>query len=74
MTQQASRTNASNRQYDLVSVLYHSLKGAQTYDAYKLDAQQEGDQELSAFFQQLQQEDMARADKARQLLGSRMSS
>ena len=71
--QQPSTTNTANRDYDLVSVLYHSLEGAQTYECYVKDAEQEGDQELAQFFRQAKQEEVARADKAKMLLGSRMS-
>ncbi len=71
MTQ--SSTNVSNHQHDLVSVLYHALEGAQTYSKYIQDAQQAGNQELAQFFQQIQQEDNARAQKAMQLL-SKMAS
>ncbi len=69
MTQ--SNTNVSNQQYDLVSVLYHALEGGQTYSKYVQDAQQAGDQELAQFFQQIQQEDSTRAQKAMQLLAKR---
>jgi len=71
MTQ--SNTNMSNHQYDLVSVLYHALEGSQTNAKYIQDAQQAGNQELVQFFQQVQQEDNARAQKAMQLL-SKMGS
>jgi len=67
MTQ--GNTGASNQQYDLVSVLYHALEGAQTYDKYIQDAQ--GDQELVQFFQQAQQQDSQRAQQALQLLAKR---
>ncbi len=44
MTQQgAGVTHTPNPQYDLVSVLYHALEGAQTYDIYIKDAEQGGD-------------------------------
>ncbi len=66
MTQ--SNTGISNTQYDLISVLYHALEGSQTHGKYVQDAQQSGNQELAQFFQQVQQEDNARAQKAMQLL------
>jgi type III secretory pathway component EscR len=62
----------SNTEFNLVSVLYHALEGGQTYSKYIQDAQ--SDQELVQFFQQIQQEDNARAQKAMQLLSSRRSS
>lgn len=48
MTQQGTgATQTPNPQYDLASVLYHALKGAQTNDTYIKDAEQAGDQELA---------------------------
>ena len=73
MTQQsAGVTHTSNPQYDLASVLYHALKGAQTSDTYIKDAEQEGDQELAHFFRQVQQEETTHADKAKELLARRV--
>ncbi len=66
MTQ--SNTGMSDVQYDLVSVLYHALSAGQTHSKYIQDAQKAGNQELAQFFQQVQQEDNARAQKAMQML------
>ena len=54
--------------YNLVSVLDHSLKGAQVYDQYIQDAEREGHQELVQFFKDVQQQDRERSDRAKQLL------
>lgn len=70
-TQRVS-TNTPDTHYDLVSVLYHALEGAQTYAQYADDANREGDQELAQFFVQTQQNHIACADKAKQLLGRRL--
>ncbi len=70
---QSQQTNTSNPQYDLVSILYHSLEGGQTCSSYVRDAEQEGDQELAQFFRQVQQEENNRAEKAKQLLGNRIA-
>lgn len=72
MTQQ--QTSIANEQYDLISALYHSLEGAQTYATYVKDAEQCGDQELAQFFRKAQQEEDSRAQQAKQLLSRRMSS
>lgn len=73
MTQQGAQvTHTPNPQYDLASVLYHALKGAQTYDTYVKDAEQGGDQELAQFFRQVQQEQIMCADKAKQMLAKRV--
>lgn len=66
-------TNTSDKHYDLVSVLYHALEGAQTYAQYAEDAGREGDQELAQFFVQVQQSQISCAEKAKQLLGRRLS-
>jgi hypothetical protein len=58
--------------YNLVSVLYHALQGAETYDQYISDAEQRGDQDLAQFFRKAKEEDRQRADQAKQLLASRL--
>jgi hypothetical protein len=55
--------------YDLISVAYHALKGAQTYGLYAVDADEAGDGELAQFFRDIATEDRQRADRAKQLLG-----
>ncbi|MBF6590078.1 MAG: hypothetical protein IVW57_06030 [Ktedonobacterales bacterium] len=73
-TRQAqSQTGTPNHVYDLVSVLYHALKSSTTDQQYIQDAQQAGNDDLVRFFQQLQQEDQQRAEKAKQLLGKTMT-
>jgi len=66
-------TNTPDPQYDLVSVLYHALEGAQVCERYAQDAGREGDRELSLFFQQAQRNQISCAEKAKQLLGQRLS-
>jgi hypothetical protein len=58
--------------YNLVSVLYHALQGAETYDQYVSDAERRGDQDLAQFFRKVKEEDRQRADQAKQLLASRL--
>ena len=70
MTQQ-SKTGTSNEYYNLVSIMYHALNGAQTYDTYIRDAEQSGDNGLAQFFRSVQQEDQRRAERAKQLLVQR---
>lgn len=67
------QTGTKDQSYDLVSVLYHALEGAATYATYVQDAQQEGDNELSQFFQEIQEQERQRAERAKQLLASRLS-
>jgi rubrerythrin len=66
-----SKTGTSNVNYNLVSTMYHALKGAQTYDTYVNDAEQSGDHDLAQFFREVQQEDQRRSERARQLLVQR---
>lgn len=67
-------TGISNDTYNLTSVLYHALQGAETYDRYIRDAEKENDQDLASFFRQVQKEEMDRADRAQQLLAKRLKS
>jgi hypothetical protein len=54
--------------YDLISVAYHLLQGAETIDMYIADAEQEANQELAQFFRETKDEYARRADRAKQLL------
>ena len=58
--------------YDLVSVIYHALQGAETYHIYVRDAETQGDTELAEFFRDAQTQQQQLASRARELLGSRM--
>ena len=57
---------ASDVVYDLVSIQYHALKGAQVYDQFIKDASDNDD--LKKFFEQVKDEDTKRAEKAHELL------
>jgi hypothetical protein len=65
-------TGVRDSHYDLISVLYHALQGGETSQQYIDDARQDGDDELAAFFEQVETEDRNRAKRATQLLASRM--
>jgi len=54
--------------YGLISVLYHALQGAETYGQYIADAERAGKKELVEFFRECQEEENARAKRARELL------
>jgi hypothetical protein len=58
--------------YGLVSVLYHSLQGGETYAQYLEDARQAGDEELAAFFEECIIEQNEQARHAKQLLLARL--
>jgi hypothetical protein len=68
----AEVTGTPDEHYNLVSVLYHSLKGAETYATYVEDADEAGDEELAEFFQDVQEQEQARADRAKELLVRRL--
>jgi hypothetical protein len=59
-------TGASDIVYDLVSIQYHALKGAQVYDQFLSDAS--GNDEVTKFIEQVKNEDMKRAQQCHQLL------
>jgi rubrerythrin len=61
-------TGTRDETYDLVSILYHALQGAETYDQYISDAEQRGDKDLAQFIRDTKEEDQRRADRAKQLL------
>jgi uncharacterized protein YaaW (UPF0174 family) len=68
-----AHTGASDKTFNLVSVLYHVLQGGETYAQYITDAQEAGDQELAEFFRDLQQQHRQVADRAKSLLSGRLS-
>ena len=60
--------------YDLVSVIYHALQGAETTALYIADAKQQGNSELQQFFTEAKEEYQNRADRAKQLLTTHLGS
>jgi hypothetical protein len=66
------KTRSSNPPYDLVSVIYHALQGAETYDRYIADAEERGDGELAGFFRGVQDRNCEIADQAKRLLRDRL--
>lgn len=68
----AQQTGTPDEHYNLVSVLYHALKGAQTYAQYAQDAEEGGDVELREFFEDMQSAERTRAHTAKKLLATRL--
>ena len=66
----ASGSGTKDATYNLVSVLYHALQGAETYAQYATDAG--SDQDLASFFREVQQQEQQRADRAKQLSAQRL--
>ena len=60
--------------YDLVSVIYHALQGAETTALYIADAEQEKNQELAQFFTEAKEEYQRRGDRAKPLLTAHLGS
>jgi hypothetical protein len=54
--------------YNLISVSYHALQGAETTGIYANDAEQDGSAELAKFFRAVQGDYLKRAEEAKQLL------
>jgi hypothetical protein len=65
-------TGTKDEHYNLVSVYYHALHGAEIYNKYIQDAEQAGDNELAQFFREVQEEEKQRAERAKKLLVQRM--
>ena len=66
-------TGMPNQLYDLVSIIYHAMKSGATNQQYVQDAQQAGDNDLLVFFQQVQQDDRMRIQRAQQLLAQKLA-
>ena len=63
-------TGTSDPTYDVISVVYHALQGAETIQKYLDD--QGTDDELRQFFEQVQQGYRRTADMGKQLLVQRI--
>ena len=66
-------TGTRDETYDLVSVLYHALQGAETAQQYIQDATQAGDEELVQFFREAQDWQRHLATQAKAVLKQRLS-
>jgi hypothetical protein len=62
-------TGTRDEHYDLISVLYHALHGAETAGVYAVDAEATGDERLAAFFREAQGVHVGAAEQAKGLLG-----
>ncbi|WP_426753435.1 hypothetical protein [Myxococcus sp. Y35] len=73
MAGEEQQTGTRDAQYNLISALYHLLKGASTSEAYIRDAENTGDPELAQFFRDWQEEQRHLAERAKNLLGARLA-
>ena len=62
-------TGTRDEHYNLISVLYHALHGAENCDRYASDAEIAGDERLAAFFREAQTMHTQVAERAKGLLG-----
>lgn len=68
-------SNASGTQditYNLVSVIYHALQGAETCAVYVRDAEKDGDQELAKFFNKVKDQYQQTAEEAKKHLAKQL--
>jgi hypothetical protein len=61
-----AHTPADDIFYDLVSIQYHALQGAHTYDRYLKDAADHAD--VRQFIEQVRDQDAERASRVHELL------
>src|SRR5918998_1960669 len=64
-------TGTHDVHYNLISVLYHALHGAQNCGVYATDAEAAGDTDLAAFFRNAQATQRQLAEQAKGRLGIR---
>ena len=62
-------TGTRDEHYNLISVLYHALHGAENCDRYASDAEIAGDERLAAFFREAQGRQTVIAERAKGMLG-----
>jgi len=62
-------TGTRDEHYNLISVLYHALHGADNCDHYAMDAEASGDERLGSFFREAQAAQVQIAERGKELLG-----
>ena len=65
-------TGTRDEQYNVISVLYHALQGAEICATYLQDAERAGDQDLVPFFREVQGTYRQLADRGKTLLRQRL--
>ncbi len=61
-------TGTREEHYNLISVLYHALHGAENCEIYALDAEEDGNDDLAAFFRNAQSMQRHLAEQAKERL------
>ncbi|BCS52551.1 hypothetical protein [Geobacter sp. SVR] len=62
----------NDKDYDIVSVIYHSSQAAEICSKYVQDAAREGDKEAEQFFHDVQDKNESLVARGKDLLRSRM--
>ena len=65
-----AQTGTRDETYDIISVLYHALQGAENCRRYRQDAS--SDEELGNFFEECMNQQKQMAERGKQLLQSRL--
>lgn len=66
--QSTGQTGVRDATYNLISVVYHALQGAETYKMYEEDVEGTQDTELAQFFRQAHEDEKRRAQQGKDLL------
>lgn len=61
-----------DKDYDLISTLYHAAQGLHNAKQYAADAENDGDSEAAEFFKEAQSSYQNLSDKAKALAGKRL--
>jgi hypothetical protein len=70
---QGSITGTRDLTYNLISLIYHALQGAETCEKYLKDAYEVEDTELVQYFHDVQRQQQRIAEQGKELLGQRLS-
>ncbi len=61
-----------NKDYDLISVIYHASQGYETCEHYAEDAEKEGDRDVAQFFREVCEQNEKLVVKGKDLLKKRI--
>ena len=61
-----------DKDFDLLSAVYHASQGVETAGRYLADAQQAGDQEAAQYFEEVRRQYAQLAQRGKQLLKRRL--
>lgn len=61
-----------DKEYDLISIIYHAAQGDEICGQYMEDAQNEGDNDAAQFFREAQEQNRQLVQKGKDLLKQRL--